>query len=162
MAKQTDKPKPKTKNPDVEKAATSMKEADLARQVKEADTDKENLAADAQKMRALLADKDKEITHLTATCTRLSTEGQANSERIPQLEEEIGALRLQLNSIQEADPVFHRSEVGKYAAVIYAGILQAHDRPDTIINEKTAISAVRGAKTLSAALDKEFPGGEKS
>ena len=157
MAKTPDKPDtPKTPNPNAQTAKATMQIDDLTRQLAEANADKENVASDAQKMRTLLSDKNKEIASIKAENIRLGENAVANEVRTTELEEEVGALTLQLNSIEKPKPTRDRPERAMIAAELFKGFIIGHDRPQTIVSPDTARDAVNGARMLSAILDEEF------
>jgi len=140
----------------VKKATDALANAGLENELKQSDTDKQNVARAAQQLRLEIEAKDKCIESLRASCSNLSVDITAQQITINELKKELVEAKTSRATVSSAPSVVGRSELGGYAATIFAGILAAHDKPSIILTENTCLDAVKGARILATILDREF------
>ena len=140
-------------------ATNAMKVTDLEKLLKTANTDKETVAKEAQALRVQLGEKVNHAKTLSKEREELAILYANATGRIA----ELGKMIAEIEAPDPAagpKPTADRPETGKYAAVIFGSLLQAHRLPQTILTEGTALDAVKGAKMICAVLDREFPSEE--
>ena len=141
----------------VEKAAKAIKETQSDARLEQSELEKEVVAQEAQKLRVQLGAKTLQCEQAEGALVTIKESHFEKTGQITALEEEVGDLRLQINSATEKKTAASRPEAGKYAARIFGSIVHAHQTPASAINPRTADEAVRGALLLCAALDRKFP-----